>query len=128
MSDIEAGPISTDDFEWFSKQTQEYYKRSRAEVGKDENLVRLYSGESARFGEEAFRRVPESDAFIAIILGRDVIDGYFIAERYSDVLRFSSEYLGSLGDLVSRSIAGGIEMLRTVSLEKLSEQNLIPQP
>ena len=127
MSDIEEGS-DLYDFEWFSNQSQENYKRSRAYVGIDEDLVRLYSGVSAWFGEEAFHRITESDAFIAIVLGRDVVNGYFIAERYSDVLRFSNDYLASLGNLVSQRIAGGIDKLRAVSLEKLSEQNLIPLP
>ncbi len=127
MSDIEEGS-DLYDFEWFSNQSQENYKRSRAYVGIDEDLVRLYSGVSAGFGEEAFHRIPESKAFIAIVLGRDVVNGYFIAERYSDVLRFSNDYLASLGNLVSQRIAGGIDKLRAVSLEKLSEQNLIPLP
>lgn len=89
MSDIEAGS-NLYNYEWFCDQSQEYYKRSRSFVGKDENLVRLYSGISAYFGEEAFKFISrsEEDRFMAIVLGRDVINGYFFAERYSDVLRF----------------------------------------
>lgn len=128
MSDKETGTISPDDFEWFSYQTQENYKRSRAYVGIDEDLVKFYSGESARFGEKAFYRVPESDSFIAVVLGKDVINGYFFAERFTDVLRFSNDYLTTLGESVPQAIVNGINKLRAVSTDKLSEQNLNPQP
>lgn len=130
MSNKESETIPLDDFEWFSNQSQENYKRSRAYVEKDEDLVKLYSGVSAWFGEEAFRRVPESDAFIAIVLGRDVINGYFIAERYADVLRFSDVYLRYLEDIflgdvprTTQSIIKGIEIIKTVSLAKISPQS-----
>lgn len=129
MSDIEA-VSNLYNYEWLCDQSQENYKRSRSFVGIDEDLVRLYSGASAYFGEEAFKLASKSekDRFMAIVLGNYVVDGYFIAERFTDVLRFSNDYLTSLGESVPQSIVGGIDKLRAVSLGKLSEQNLNPQP
>ncbi len=129
MSDIEAGS-NLNSYEWFCDQSQEYYKRSRAEVGQNEDLVRLYSGTSAHFGEEAFKLASrsEKDRFMAIVLGKYAVDGYFIAERFTDVLRFSNDYLTALGESVPQAVVDGINKLRAVSTDKLSEQNLIPQP
>lgn len=117
-------------FEKYAALAQEAYKKSRSEVGRDEGQVKRFSRDSAVFGEMAFRLAPafEEDRRMVEILGRDVTNAYFIAERYKDTLRFSADYLAYLGtnyptDAVPRniqSIVDGIGKVREACLDKLS--------
>lgn len=119
--------IENDDqmgFEWYASRVQEEYKLSRSFVGDKEELVRLHSGASAEYGEKAFYLAQPSaeERTLVIILGRDVVNAYYNAERHEDVLRFSDVYLRYLKDIfptdvprTTQSIIKGIEIIKTVS-------------
>ena len=138
MSSIENGN-QVIGFEWYANRGQEEYKISRWHVGRDgeEEQVKLHSGASAEYGEKAFYLAPPSleERTLVVILGRDVVNAYYNAERYEDVLRFSDVYLRYLEDIfpgdvprTTQSIIKGIEIIKTVSLDKISPQSPNPQP
>ena len=134
MSDIENG--NQMGFEWYASRAQEKYKLSRSFVGNKEELVRLHSGASAEYGEEAFKIAHDfvEERIMVVILGRDVVNAYYNAERFNDVLRFSDVYLEYLRDNFPaeniprniQSIINGIETIRRVSVDKISPQK--PKP
>ena len=135
MSDIENG--NQIGFEWYASGAQEEYKLSRSFVGDKEELVRLHSGVSAEYGEKAFYLAQPSleERTLVVILGRDVVNAYYNAGRFKDVLRFSDVYLKYLKDIfpgdvprTTQSIIKGIEIIKTVSLDKISPQSPNPQP
>lgn len=137
MSDIEKG--NQMGFEWYVNRAQEEYKLSRSFVGDEdkEGLVILHSGASAEYGEKAFYLAPPSaeERTLVVILGRDVVNAYYNAGRYKDVLRFSDVYLRYLEDIfhgdvprTTQGIIKGIEIIKTVSLDKISPQSPNPQP
>lgn len=129
MADLE-GQNQGLGFEEYATLAQEAYKKSRSEVGKDEAQAKKFSRDSAVFGEMAFRLAPTSDEdrIMVEILGRDVTNAYFIAERYEDTLRFSGDYLAYLGanypvDAIPaniQNIMNGIGKVREACLDKLS--------
>ncbi len=135
MSDIENG--NQMGFEWYASRAQEEYKISRSFVGNKEERVRHHSGASAEYGEEAFKIAHDfvEGRTLVIILGRDVVNAYYNAGRYEDVLRFSDVYLRYLEDIfpgdvprTTQSIINGIEIIKTVSLDKISPQSPNSQP
>lgn len=123
MLEFEQGLSEHSDYERLSWLSSFYYKQSRAYVGIDESSVKLFSGLSARFAEQAFRLVPKEDAFIANILGTDVASAYYDAGWYAEVVRFSTEALDILGESASRGITNRINQLAAASIEKISAEH-----
>ena len=83
-------------------------------------MVRLFSGLSARFGEETFRL--EEDEFIAGIIARNVVSAYSNAGWHREVIRFSNEALDIFGKSVPDKTREDINLMAAASAKSINPQ------